>query len=127
MTKEGYSEDTYEVVDGYHTHVDENGREKRLEPGAQFHPTTRQVEGGTLEGKARKVAEDTSTQFSGEDIGVRSLPMTDAALELALDEELTEGDFEGVEPEGADEEYLKGQVEDIVADKEAGGADGEED
>lgn len=114
MADEGYVDDLYEVEAGYHTHTDPNGRERRLEPGATFHPTRRQVESGSLQGKARLKEPDTSSQFPGADIGVRSLPMTDAALELALEHDLSEEDFEGVEPAGADGDYLKSQVRELV-------------
>lgn len=109
--------DEYEVVEGYHHVRDASGRSKRYGPGDRFHPTRKQVESNSLEGKARKVRdayEPTTTQ--GADIGLRSLPMTDAALELALDEGLSEEDFEDIEPDGVHGDYLKGQVEDLVGD-----------
>lgn len=108
-------EDTYRVTDGYLYDVDPStGGRRKLGPGADFHPTHRQVEGSTLEGKARKVSESASVTASGADIGLRALPMTDAALELALEAGLDESDFEGVEPGGSTGKYLKSQVEDLA-------------
>lgn len=107
--------DEYEVEGSYHYHRDESGNRVRLEPGDRFRPTRKQVEQGSLEGKARKVREDVAPKTArGADIGLRALPMTDAALDLALDEGLDESDFEGVEPEGADGDYLKSQVEALL-------------
>lgn len=107
-------EDTYEVIGGKHYHEGEE-----LTAGATFHPTHRQVEGGSLAGKARKVKEGSSVSSSvPADIGIRALPMTDRALEIALGAGLSEEDFEGVEPKGADGDYLTGQVRDIIAGRE---------
>lgn len=112
---EGYSDDTYEVEQGYLTHVDPSGRKKKLGPGDRFRPKKRQVEGNTLANKARLVDRDTSTEHTvPADIGIRALPMTDAALELALEADLSEEDFEEVEPEGADGDYLKSQVRELA-------------
>lgn len=107
--------DEYEVEGSYHYHRDEDGNRKRLEPGDRFRPTRKQVEQGSLEGKARKVREDVApSTHQGADIGLRSLPMTDAALELALNEGLEESDFADIEPEGASGDYLKAQVEALL-------------
>lgn len=47
---------------------------------------------------------------AGANIGIRALPMTDAAMELALEADLSEEDFEGIEPAGSSGDYLKSQV-----------------
>lgn len=107
--------DEYEVEGSYHFHRTESGERVRLEPGDRFHPTRKQVAQGSLAGKARKVSESSGpTSVSGADIGLRSLDMTDAALELALDAGLEVSDFEAVEPAGAHGDYLKSQVEELV-------------
>ena len=78
--------DVFEVTTG--KHVDADGRE--IGPGGTFHPTRRQVESGSLAGKARRVREDTSVSFSGADIGIRALEWgSDVALKRAVQNDVT--------------------------------------
>lgn len=100
--------DTYRVTDGYVYHDGD-----KLGPGAQFHPTHRQVAGGTLVNKAEKVG-DAPARFDGADIGLRSLDWgSEAALKLALDAGLSTDDFDGREPSGATG-YVKSDVEGVL-------------
>lgn len=98
--------DRYRYTGGEHTRADGS----KVEQGGVFEPTEREQEkiGDLLEPVS------TSAPVQGADIGLRSLPMTPAAMELALEEGLDASDFDGVEPEGVDGEYLKGQVSDLL-------------
>lgn len=101
---------------------------KVLGPGNRFHPTERQVEQGSLRGKARELTqseygsvsrEDRKPVSNGADIGIRALPMADTTLKLALRAELSEEDFEGIEP-GYEGRYTRSQVEEIIEARDAG-------
>ena len=83
-----------------------------VEQGETMEPTDHELETIGERGHLEPVSE--FGRSTGADIGLRALPMTDAALEVALDEGLEESDFEGVEPEGANGQYLKSQVEDLL-------------
>lgn len=102
--------DRYRYTGGRHTRADG----ETIEQGGVFEPTEREKEkvGDLLEPVS------SSAPVQGADIGVRAIPMTSAAKELA-EEALREGnlseeDFEGVEPEGADGDYLKPQVAGLI-------------
>lgn len=126
--EQGYSDDTYEVEDGYMTHTDPSGRERRLGPGDRFHPTKKQVRDGSLTGKA-SVAEPAteSPQAAGADIGLRALDMTDSALELALDEEVDADDLvDAVEPSGDEGRFWKSDVEEYLDQRGVDEGSGEE-
>lgn len=124
----------YEVLDGYHrvpsspTDSPRGPEMLTLGPGNRFHPTVHQVQTNSLRGKVRELNRDEyasigrsgdpsrSPKFAGADIGIRALPMSDAALKLALGV-LSEEDFEGVTPEGSDGRYLVKQVEALIEAK----------
>lgn len=100
-----HTEDLYEVEGSYHYHRTEQGERVRLEPGDRFHPTTKQVADGSLEGKARKVSESSGSTSAtvGADIGLRALDWgSEKALEVALEAGIDADAFaEAVEPGGA--------------------------
>jgi hypothetical protein len=112
----------YEVTEGRHRLPDGTV----LTPGKRFHPLERQVTGGkrgrsTLAGKAREITATerrgiapSRTTVAGADIGIRTVPMTNHAMNLALDAQLSVEDFKGIEP-AHEQGYTKGQVEDIIA------------
>lgn len=97
--------DRYRLLGGPHTREDGT-----VGQGDVFEPTGEELE--KIGDKLEPV--DSSAPVQGADIGLRSLPMTEAALELALDAGLSEDDFEGLDPAGADGDYLKSQVEGLV-------------
>lgn len=83
-----HSKETWKVTGGKMHHVNTKGERVTLTEGATFHPTRRQVKGGSLEGKAVKVKGDTSVSTTGADIGIRALEWgSKAALKKALDAE----------------------------------------
>lgn len=98
--------DRYRNVGGHHV----RGDGSEVGQGDTFEPTSEELR--KIPEKLERVS--TSAPFSGADIGVRSLPMTDAALDLALSEGLSEEDFLGIEPEGASGEYLVSQVRGLL-------------
>lgn len=100
--------DRYRNVGGPHSRED-----GVIGQGDVFEPTDEEKR--KIGGKLEPVSE--VARASGADIGLRSLPMTDAALELALEAGLDESDFAGVEPEGADGDYLVSQVRDLIEEE----------
>jgi hypothetical protein len=103
---------------------------KVLGPGNRFHPTVRQVESGSLRGKARELSqseygsvsrEDRKARSRGADIGIRALPMAETTMKLALGAQLTESDFEGVEP-GYEGRYTRSQVQEIIDARDGSGS-----
>lgn len=126
-----HTRDEWEVTQGKMHHRREDGRKVVLARGDRFHPTLKQVADGSLENKARKVRDGgrPSAHTVTRDIGLRTLLMTDRALEIALDPAedgseppLDVEDFHGVEPAGADGEYLTGQVRQIADARRSGDA-----
>jgi hypothetical protein len=129
-SNETQSREVWEVTDGlkYLPAKERGGKQQVLGPGNRFHPTTAQVEqtrrgkGGLL-GKARELTATEMGAFgrravsAGADIGLRSLPMTQHALSLALEFGLTEDDFRGIEPDG--DRITKAQVEELIAFRQA--------
>lgn len=121
-TKEKQADVVYEVENGYH-----HAGGKRLGPGQRFRPTVRQVESGSLRGKARELTRSEGRDLKrpkparapGADIGLRALPMAEGTLKLALEAELTEADFEGIEP-GFEGRYTRSQIEQIIEAKAKG-------
>lgn len=118
--EEGYSDNEYEVETGYLTHTDPSGRTRRLGPGDRFRPTKKQEREGSLQGKASLAeAASPTPRSTGADIGLRAIPMSQKALEEALEAGLEEEHFERLEPEGADgETYLVSQVRDLIEERE---------
>lgn len=83
-----HSKETWKVTGGKMHHVNTKGERVTLTEGETFHPTRRQVKGGSLEGKAVKVKGGTSVSTSGADIGIRALEWgSKPALKKALDAE----------------------------------------
>lgn len=109
---------------------------KVIGPGNRFHPTERQVQAlgrgkGGLAGKARELTQseydsigrsERKPMSTGADIGVRSLPMAEGVLRLALEAGLTESDFESLEP-GHKGQFTRAQVEELIEVKQARSAD----
>jgi hypothetical protein len=127
-TQEKQSDEVWEVTDGYKYLP---GGVK-LGPGNRFHPTVRQIEqtargkGGLL-GKARELTgaeyRDVKRQgktFSGADIGLRAIAMTEPALQAALAAQLDEQDFADIQGEGNDGRITKAQVDRLVQAKAGG-------
>jgi len=121
-SRQEQSDAVYEVVEGC----------KRLPgglvlgPGQRFHPTVKQIKDGSLRGKARELSASelrgmrhTSTTFAGADIGLRTIPMAESTLKLALGAGLSEDDFAGIEP-GAEGRYTRAQVREIIAARDEG-------
>jgi len=117
----------YEVEEGY-KHLPGG---IRLGPGQRFRPTERQVANGSLRGKARELSrteysaihrDERAPVVSGADIGLRRFEMADSTRDYAHDSGLTEADFQGVEPEGANARYTRAQVEAMVEAKTAADA-----
>jgi hypothetical protein len=122
------SDAVYEVTEGY-KHLPGG---IRLGPGQRFHPTEKQVASGSLRGKAVEISREAyrtverqaeRPTIAGADIGIRALPMAQSTATYAITEGLTEADFAGVEPEGANGRFLMAQVEAMVAAKRAVQAD----
>ncbi len=106
-------------------------RMKSLGPGHLFHPTASELAEDRygrngLRGKAREVTRSqyeaiqaargrSSNRSAGADIGLRALPMAESTLKRALQANMTEADFEGVEPDGSDGQYTFRQVEAMIA------------
>lgn len=79
--------DTYEVLGGKLHHITGRGRRETLTAGRRFHPTFRQVRGGALRGKARKVKDAPSRAATtvSKDVGLRTLEWgSPHALRMAL-------------------------------------------
>jgi hypothetical protein len=113
----------YEVTDGY-KHLPGG---IRLGPGGRFRPTERQVKNGALRNKARELSGSeyrdiraSGSSVAGADIGLRALPMAEGTVEIALEAGLTEGDFAGIEPEGANSRYTRAQVERMIETRNGG-------
>lgn len=126
---EKQSDRIFEVEEGYHRVPVAPGSKdfKTLGPGHRFHPTEEQAELNKLRGKARELTEtelrgihrtDRKPVSPGADIGLRALPMAEGTVRLALDQGLTEADFNGVAPEGRDGQYTRSQVEAIIEARE---------
>lgn len=121
------SDRVYEVVEGY-KHLPGG---VRLGPGQRFRPTERQVANGSLKGKAREL---TRTEYDavhrserkavsrGAEIGLRQFKMADGTRQFASDHGLTEDDFHGTEPEGANDQFTRAQVEAMVEARESADA-----
>lgn len=121
------SDKVYEVKEGY-KHLPGG---IRLGPGNRFHPTEKQVADGSLKGKAEEIRAseyrdltrskrpDAKPRAPGADIGIRRFEMAPTTLTYAIEQGLTEDDFEGVEPEGSDGRYTHAQVEAMVEAREA--------
>lgn len=101
--------DRYRYTGGRHTRADG----ETVQQGDVFKPTEREKEkvGDLLE----PVTESAPVQ--GADIGLRSLPMTDTALEEALEAGLEVSDFDGIEPAGSNGDYLVSQVRDLTGEE----------
>lgn len=119
------SDKVYEVTDGLKYLP--GGRV--LGPGNRFRPTEEQIARGGLKGKARELSRSEYQGIghrvygNGADIGLRQYEMAESTLQYALEHGLTEADFDGVEPEGANGRYLREQVEAMVAARDTSTAD----
>lgn len=122
------SDEIWVVTDGIKALPNHEKRQRphRLAEGNLFHPTESELQNGAraLKNKARPLfpseyagVRGSRTMSTGADIGIRALEMTNHALKRALDAKLTEADFEGVVPAGADGQYTKAQVEEIIANR----------
>lgn len=124
---EKQSGEVWEVTAGRKYLPNGKGRQAVLGPGHLFHPTVRQIETGALEGKAREVPASVRRGLStsgairstGADIGLRALPMADSTLKRAMQAGMTEEEFSGVDPEGADGQYTFRQVEAMIAARDS--------
>lgn len=131
-SKQKQSDAVFEVEEGHHTLPDG----QRLGPGQRFHPTESQVTGGkggrsTLAGKAREVTRSEyrdlrqqapAARVPGADIGIRQLPMADSTLKRAIEGDLTEADFAGLEP-AFEGRFTGKQIEELIEKKNAARAD----
>lgn len=115
-----YAKETRVIETGNIYHTTPEGERVKLGPGDEFRPRFSQLGSESLMNKTRPTGRGgSSTHGVGADIGLRSLPMTDRALEIALDAGLDESDFENVDPAGANGDYLTRQVRAIIDEKEA--------
>ncbi len=124
-SRQEQSDAVYEVVAG----CKRLPGNKVLGPGQRFHPTVKQVESGSLRGKARELSASElrgmrhqPKHFAGADIGLRNVPMAETTFKLALDAQLTETDFTGIEP-GHEGRYTRAQVREIIAARSEGDED----
>ena len=114
------SDRVFEVTDGFkYVRDGATGQQERLAPGRRFRPTERELRENAraLAGKARELTatERRGLSIAGADIGLRTLPMTESALKMALNAGLSEQDFAGLKPDGT--RYTKEQVEKVIVGK----------
>lgn len=126
------SDQVWEVTEGLKHVPDGKGGTLTLVPGNRFHPTEDQVRQTTEEkrgGLLNKARELTRSEYAGlrstrkvmatgADIGLRSIPMADTTLQLALRAGLREEDFEGLEPTESGR-YTRAQVQELIDRREA--------
>lgn len=103
-----------------------------LGPGERFHPTERQVANGSLKNKAQELSRDqyrslgtTERKSFGVDVDLLGkVPMAPSVRELAVESGLKTEDFAELKPEGRDETYTRKQVEALIEERAAAGAEG---
>lgn len=101
--------DRYRYTGGEHVRADGT----TVRQGEEFKPTDKELE---KQGDLLEPVEGAGS-FTGANIGLRALDMTDAALELALDRGLDADEVKATEPSGANGDYLKSDIQALIGEE----------